>query len=132
MQEVNFSAGEVLGSGGTGRGEYIYLIAQGQVDVLRSTSSSAASGEADVDADDDIADDTHCQYPHTCSHTFLLVTIVLKTVVITNNKRVLACVCVCGCVRACVSLSPIGLCECVSCHVFMVLQVRCLASQLLS
>lgn len=59
MQEVNFSAGEVL-SDGTDGGEYIYLIAQGQVDVLRSTSSSAASEETDADADDDIADDFHC------------------------------------------------------------------------
>ena len=66
LQEVNFSAGEVLGSDGT-EGEYIYLIAHGQVDVLRSASSSAASELAD--ADDDIADDSHCQYLLTCNHS---------------------------------------------------------------
>lgn len=59
LQEVNFVAGEVLGSGGA-EGECIYLIAQGQVDVLRSTVSSSVSEVAD--ADDDIADEPPCQY----------------------------------------------------------------------
>ena len=67
MQETNFKAGEVLGSDGTD-GEYIYLIAQGQVDVLRSTTSTAPSEQL-ADADDDIADAPPCQYfrvTHTC------------------------------------------------------------------
>lgn len=85
MQEVNFGAGEVLGSDGADGEEYIYLIAQGQVDVLRSTSS-AASEMADADADDDIADDSHCQYPLICSHGCFLVATVLATVVLTDNK----------------------------------------------
>ena len=85
MQEVNFGAGEVLGSDGTDGEEYIYLIAQGQVDVLRSTSS-AASEMADADADDDIADDSHCQYTLTGSHICLLVAIVTATVVLTTTS----------------------------------------------
>ena len=55
---MNFNAGDVLGSDGAD-GQFIYLIAQGQVDVLRSTTSSAASDEAD--ADDDIADALPCE-----------------------------------------------------------------------
>ena len=99
MQEVNFSAGELLGSDGTAGGEYIYLIAQGQVDVLRSTSSCAGSEEADADADDDIVDDDHCQYPHTCLHNFLLQTVMYTTVMYTtvmttsNKGSAFACRC---------------------------------------
>lgn len=54
---MNFNTGDVLGSDGT-EGEYIYLIAQGQVDVLRSTSSSTASEQANDD--EDMADELPC------------------------------------------------------------------------
>ncbi len=60
MQEVNFSAGEVLGSDGAA-GEYIYLIAQGQVDVLRSAVSSSVSEHAEVDDDDLESDAMPCK-----------------------------------------------------------------------
>lgn len=66
VQEVSFSAGEMLGSGGA-EGACIYLIAQGQVDVLRNPASSSVSEVAD--ADDDIADDPPCQYLLTCCST---------------------------------------------------------------
>ncbi len=62
MQEVNFSAGEILGCDGMD-GEYIYLIAQGQVDVLRSSGPSASSEQADADEDDDLESDAMpCEY----------------------------------------------------------------------
>ena len=63
LQEVNFNAGDVLGSDGT-EGEYIYLIAQGQVDVLRSTSFSSVSEQANDD--EDIADEPPCKSAPTC------------------------------------------------------------------
>lgn len=68
LQEVNFSAGEVLGSDEMD-GDYIYLIAQGQVDVLRRALSSAASEHADFDDDDIESDATQCKYycwEHVC------------------------------------------------------------------
>lgn len=57
LQEVSFSAGEVLGSGGA-EGECIYLIAQGQVDVLRTAVSASLSDVTDADDDE-----PPCQYP---------------------------------------------------------------------
>ena len=56
---MNFRAGQVLGSDG-GDGEYIYLIAQGQVDVLRSATSSAESDVAEADDDDLDSDAMPC------------------------------------------------------------------------
>jgi len=53
---VNFSAGEILGCDDMD-GECIYLIAQGQVDVLRSSHPSASSELADADEDDDLESD---------------------------------------------------------------------------
>ena len=58
---MNFRAGQVLGSDGRD-GEYIYLIAQGQVDVLRSAPSSADSESAEADEDDLDSDAMPCEF----------------------------------------------------------------------
>ena len=57
---MNFRAGQVLGSDGRD-GEYIYLIAQGQVDVLRSARSSAELESAEADEDDLDSDAMPCK-----------------------------------------------------------------------
>ena len=56
VQEVSFKAGDILGLDGA-EGEHIFLIAEGQVAMLRSALDSCTSDAADEDMDDIVSEE---------------------------------------------------------------------------
>lgn len=57
MQEVSFKAGDILGLDGA-EGEHVFLIAQGQVAVLRSAQDLGTCDLADSEVDDIVSEET--------------------------------------------------------------------------
>ena len=57
MQEVSFKAGDILGVDGV-EGEHVFLIAQGQVAVLRNAQDLGICDLGDPEVDDIVSEET--------------------------------------------------------------------------
>ena len=57
MQEVSFKAGDILGVDGV-EGEHVFLIAQGQVAVLRNAQDLGTCDLGDPEVDDIVSEET--------------------------------------------------------------------------